>query len=197
MVAALFVESAPRGVYQGLSNVDPWDAGRDARSYAGPWAVVAHPPCARWGNFWYGGPLLHKQGRRKTLGDDGGCFAAAVAAVRTWGGVLEHPAYSRAWPAFNIPRPPSLGHLPDGSPFWTVQVEQGHYGHRAPKKTWLFGARCMPPPMEWGPSSAVQRVSGGHRHRTASVERMGHYERMATPVAFRDLLIGIAESVRP
>lgn len=48
--------------------------------------------------------------------------------------------------------------------------------------------------MEWGPSTAVQRVSGAHRHRT-SVERMGHYERMATPVAFRDLLIDIAESV--
>jgi hypothetical protein len=46
MIAALYVERG--GVYYGLPDVDPWDEERDARLYAGPWPVVAHPVCARW-----------------------------------------------------------------------------------------------------------------------------------------------------
>src|SRR6185437_17018118 len=41
MVAALYVEK--NGVYYGLPDVDPWDKERDARNYAGPFPVVAHP----------------------------------------------------------------------------------------------------------------------------------------------------------
>src|SRR6185312_13507688 len=79
-VAALFVEKG--GCYYGLPNVDPWDRERDARLYDGPWPVVAHPPCERWGRYWFGGPTWVANGRaRKTLGDDGGCFEAALRAV--------------------------------------------------------------------------------------------------------------------
>ena len=46
-IAALYVEK--NGAYYGLDGVDPWDEERDARKYAGPWPVVAHPPCQRWG----------------------------------------------------------------------------------------------------------------------------------------------------
>ena len=67
MVAALYVERD--GAYYGLDNVDPWDAERDARTYAGPWPVVAHPPCERWGRFWHGSTRKPHQFK---LGDDGG-----------------------------------------------------------------------------------------------------------------------------
>jgi len=54
MIAALYVETG--GPYFGVEGVDPWDATRDAREYAGPHPVVAHPPCKRWGRYWGGGP---------------------------------------------------------------------------------------------------------------------------------------------
>ena len=44
-VAALYVE--PDGPYSNLDGVEVWDEARDARTYAGPHPVVAHPPCAQ------------------------------------------------------------------------------------------------------------------------------------------------------
>lgn len=73
-VAALYVE--PDGVYASADSVELWDEARDARSYAGPHPVVAHPPCQRWGRFWHGSPRKPHQFQ---LGDDGGCFASAPA----------------------------------------------------------------------------------------------------------------------
>ena len=101
MIAALYV--AEGGVYSGLSDVEIWPESRDARLYAGPWPVVAHPPCQRWGRYWSGGPSAKV---RRVKGDDGGCFAAALASVREWGGVLEHPEASSAWAAFGLAAPP-------------------------------------------------------------------------------------------
>ena len=206
MVAALYVET--NGVYYGLTNVDPWDEARDARLYAGPYPVVAHPPCARWGRYWYGGPMLHKQGRRLNLGDDGGCFAAAFEAVREWGGVIEHPEASYAWPAFGIPKPPSAGGWVgclDGG--WTCCVEQGHYGHRARKATWLYVYGTVPSPLIWGKSDAGVRVDQGFHSkeerrrvqrlgtlRATGSDRMPRRECKATPTIFRDVLISIAEA---
>lgn len=68
-VAALFV--ARGGCYFGLPDVDPWDEQRDARLYVGPYPVVAHPPCERWGRYWYGGPSAKV---RRVKGDDSGCL---------------------------------------------------------------------------------------------------------------------------
>src|SRR6185503_15332461 len=99
VVAALYVETG--GAYFGLADVDPWDEQRDARRYAGPWPIVAHPPCNRWVSY----------GARELRGQDSGCFAAAYLAVRTFGGVLEHPARSQAWHTFRLP-------IPTG-PHWT------------------------------------------------------------------------------
>ena len=105
-VAALFVETA--GAYFGVPGVDPWDEPRDARKYAGHQPVVAHPPCQRWGRYWHGAPNKPHQFR---LGEDGGCFAAALTAVRNYGGVLEHPADSHAWGWFGLKKPPARGPL--------------------------------------------------------------------------------------
>jgi len=214
-VAALYVEK--NGVYYGLPDVDPWDEERDARKYAGPWPVVAHPPCERWGRYWYGGPMLHKLGRRKTLGDDAGCFAAALSVVRKFGGVIEHPEASKAWPTFGLAKPPRAGGWvnADHQGGWTCCVEQGHYGHRARKATWLywhpgetFPARWPAPhDLTWGPSAAGVRLDLGFHSkeerraaqrlgtlRAKGELRMPRRECSATPPAFRDLLLSIARS---
>lgn len=104
MIAALFV--ATGGCYFNLEGVDPWDVVRDARKYDGPHAVVAHPPCERYGRYWSGGPSA-KVKREK--GDDGGCFKSALESVRKFGGVIEHPEASHAWRMFGLLAPPREG----------------------------------------------------------------------------------------
>lgn len=146
MIAALFV--ATRGGYFGMPDVDPWDEKRDARLYAGPHPVVAHPPCQRWCRL--AGLVEKTHGYKK--GDDGGTFKAALAAVRTWGGVLEHPAYSAAFAHFGLPIPTDKGGWQRGlCGGWSCHVEQWHYGHRAKKATWLyaFGVNRLPS-LRWG-----------------------------------------------
>jgi hypothetical protein len=205
-VAALYVD--PRGVYPRMPGVDCWDEVRDARLYAGPYPIVAHPPCERWGRYWHGGPSAKV---RRVKGDDGGCFAAALAAVRRWGGVLEHPAHSHAWRAFGLHEPVSRdswqGNDADG---FTCHVEQGHYGHRARKATWLYAFGCTPSPAIWGPSKAsarldlgyhsaaeraAARLAGSHSERRYG-RRLTAKEARQTPPAFAEWLVSLARSVR-
>jgi hypothetical protein len=68
-VAALYVTKG--GCYFGLEGVDPWDEARDARTYAGPWPVIAHPPCQRWGRFWHGSTRKPHQPRLGGLRAEG------------------------------------------------------------------------------------------------------------------------------
>ena len=173
-------------MYYGLPDVDPWDKDRDARKYDGPYRVIAHPPCERYGRYWSGGPSARV---RRKMGDDDGCFAAALNAVRTYGGVLEHPEASHAWRMFGITRPPRGGGwaLANDGFGWTCCVEQGHYGHLARKATWLYAVDCKLPQLVWGPSVAKVRLDGGSR----SVEELSKRQRAATPIPFRDLLIEI------
>ena len=204
-VAALYVEKG--GCYFGLDGVDPWDEERDARQYAGPHPVVAHPPCQRWGKLWAGQPLFIKRtGIRKELGDDNGCFAAALEAVRTWGGVIEHPERSRAWPYFGLNTPPRKGGWIsagfDGG--WTCCVEQRPYGHYARKPTWLLAYGCDLPELVWGKSprkldpKVVERMGLKRAIRLGEVGGRGGGKdsapRIGTPTAFRDLLLSIART---
>lgn len=202
-IAALFV--ARCGVYWGLEGVDPWDEARDARLYAGPHRVVAHPPCERWGRYWGGGPMLHGTPKQKKLGDDNGCFAAALAAVRTFGGVLEHPEASHAWPAHALVKPPRGGGWvkADDLGGYTCCVEQAQYGHQARKATWLYANGVALPALLWGrtPGDFVRLEPGFHsieeRRRavkTGARQRLSKRQRAATPIAFRDLLLEIARS---
>lgn len=201
MVAALFV--SPSGPYTGLPDVDCWTVDRDARSYSGPYPVVAHPPCERWGRYWFGGPSARV---RRVKGDDGGCFATALASVRRWGGVLEHPAASSAWKAFGLITPPRSGGwvVADWLGGWTCCVDQGYYGHRAQKATWLYSHGVDLPMLIWGKSSNKIRFEDGYHSaeerrrviRTGVCQRLSRRERAETPIPFRDLLLNISRTCR-
>ncbi len=197
MIAALFVET--NGAYFGLDGVEPWDVSRDARLYAGPHPVVAHPPCERWGRYWSGGPSAKV---RRVKGDDGGCFESALHSVTLYGGVIEHPEASHAYTAYGLVKPPKAGGWVLSGSGWTCCVEQGHYGHRARKATWLYvHSANRPRDLIWGPAEGVRLDEGFHssQERTAArasgrvpIEGLGRRERLATPAPFRDLLLTLA-----
>lgn len=203
MIAALYVETD--GAYFGLPGVDAWDERRDARKYAGPYPVVAHPPCQRWGRFWHGST---RKPHQFTKGDDDGCFAAALNSLRRFGGVLEHPADSHAWAAFDLSKPPrSGGWVYAGHGFWTCCVYQGQYGHLAGKPTWLLVSGMQPsalPPLRWGKTEQRIHPRALELHGYEKARRIGMMAmvggknktriRNATPPEFRDVLLSIAKA---
>lgn len=202
MIAALFVEAG--GCYTGQPDVDAWTIDRDARTYSGPHAVVAHPPCQRWGRFWHGSTRKPHQFK---LGADGGCFASALSSVRRFGGVLEHPADSHAWDAHGLTKPHrGEGWTQADAQGWTCYVEQGHYGHVSRKGTWLYTVGTDLPALIWTPCEQRIHPVALARYGYAKARRIGMCAmiggkrkteiRNATPVAFRDLLLSIARSVR-
>jgi len=190
-VAALFVQ--PDGCYADIDNVDPWPEERDARNYTGDLPVVAHPPCQLWGNL-ASVNFARWGGEHNRPGNDGGCFASAVESVNRCGGVLEHPAGSKAFAAHGITPPCSMGwqRLLEGG--WVCEVWQSAYGHRANKATWLYYNGKNPPrELDW------RRIVGTHqvgfpdqRGKAANKPTLSKREANATPESFRNELITLA-----
>lgn len=195
MIAALFVET--NGCYFGLPNVEPWDITRDARTYIGPHPVVAHPPCQLWGRFAHVN-YARWGGAHNMPGNDGGCFASALASVREYGGVLEHPASSYAWKAYGLAAPTGIGWtytgIRNGFQQWVCEVWQSAYGHTCNKRTWLLCAsEEAPAPLRWERPSGTHQI-GFHDQRGKGRNKptLSGKKASATPAAFRDALIGIA-----
>jgi hypothetical protein len=222
-VAALFVD--PRGVYPKLlgrrqcwaNDLEsaPGNGPRtrdDAREYAGPDPVVAHPPCNLWVNM---AAVNWKRYRRQRPawypgGDDGGCFAAALAAVRKYGGVLEHPAGSHAWAKYKLikPRHPDprrragldaaiaagqtsgWWYAGPNPREWTCEVWQSAYGGRMRKRTWLVYCGTRPPfELNWAREPGTHQCGWFDRNKPT----VGKREASATPEAFALELIRLAE----
>lgn len=188
-VAALFVEG--NGVYANLPDVDVWDEARDALRYAGPWPVVAHPPCSTWCKL----APVNRPRYGHAIGDDGGCFASALASVHRWGGVLEHPAMSLAWDRWHIVRPPARGwSRAFWGGGWVCEVSQRAYGHRAQKLTWLYAVVRDPPSLDWSRPAPEATCSFLTNHGGGNLPRLGKKEAKSTPIPFRDLLLSIART---
>ncbi len=176
MVAVLFARAD--SVYKTLVGADVYDIERNAKTWTGGCAVVAHPPCRAWGRLRYF--AKPRKGER-------GLAIWAVRQVRTWGGVLEHPAGSRLWLKAGLPLPGSR----DRFGGWTLPVHQHWWGHRAEKATWLYIVGCEPVdlpamPLVLGePTHVVQSSKSGRPHITKA-------EREHTPPQLAEWLCDLA-----
>ena len=184
-VAVLFAQTA--GVYSKIPGIDLWDVQRDARRYTGPFPVVAHPPCNLWTNLAY---VNYKRwgGSHNRPGNDQGCFLSALRAVKKYGGVLEHPAFSHAWEHFDLPRPNKLGWSKKKG-WWTCEVWQSSYGHKARKRTWLlYSGRKRPQDMDWSRGPGTHQCGWFDRNKPT----LGKREASATPIRFACALVELA-----
>jgi hypothetical protein len=187
-VAALFVRAD--SVYKTMPDVDCYDAARDALRWPGGMPVVAHPPCRSWGRLrWAAKPL---PGEKELA-------IRAVEMVRTWGGVLEHPAASLLWKVVPLPRP---GPETDRWGGFSLAIEQRWWGHSCDKRTWLYVcgiARRDVPSFPLCLREATKVV-------TSSLYRCGdprwkphcsHAEREQTPPEFATWLVELARRAYP
>jgi hypothetical protein len=182
-VAALFVRAD--SIYKTMAGVDAWDIERDARQWPGGCPVVAHPPCRAWGRL---RQFAKPRDDEKALGPN------AVGLVRTFGGVLEHPAESTLFAHCGMPRP---GQFPDDFGGWTLAVDQFIFGHRAEKSTWLYVVGISPDDL---PDMPIRGGSPTHCIRpTKSYPRLPSVtkaEREHTPPALAEWLVGLARRTR-
>lgn len=180
-VVVLF--AAVDSIYKGMPDVDVYDIDRDATTYSGEWPVVAHPPCQLWGalaavNYARWG------GEHNRPGNDGGLFRFALDTVRRCGGVLEHPALTRAWAANGLTKPRGIGWQRSTDGGWVCEVWQSAYGHRANKATWLY---CVgnPIPARWDRPVGTHQVGfQDQRGKARNKPTLGKREANATPPEF-------------
>lgn len=187
-VQALFVD--PDGIYPKLLGAENcWDEARDARLYAGPDPVVAHPPCNLWVNM--AAVNWKRYGKERPAwyrgGDDGDRFARALDSVRKFGGVLEHPAMSHAW-LFHGLRMRGLNRdtgrytredpgwmacgQHDGGRAYTCEVWQSAYGNKCAKATWLYFVGIqMPPELDWRREPGTHQVGWFDRKKPTVCKR--------------------------
>ena len=181
-VAVLFARAD--SFYKTLPDCDVWDIHRDARKWPGGCPVVAHPPCRAWGQ------LSHMAKPRL---DEKDLARWAVAQVRRWGGVLEHPAKSKLWADQGLPRAGK-----DAFGGWTLPITQHWFGHRAEKKTLLYIVGCAPDaipafPMRLGEASHVISTSKRtYRGHTNIKPWVTDAEREHTPEALALWLVELA-----
>lgn len=186
-VAALYVDA--NGVYPKMPGVECWDEARDARKYAGPFPIVAHPPCGPWGRLKH----LYK-------GNERDCGLRAVAQVREFGGALEQPAGSGLWAEAYLPKPWTRD-------MWgmTVKVDQVEWGHVARKETWIYlvGVTIAASPPPFPGREPTHWCSGGRTKRPGmgatvppGIKVCSAQQRRRTPPLFAEWLVALARSVR-
>jgi hypothetical protein len=191
-VDALFVD-AKRGPYPGLVGLDHcWDETRDARLYKGPGPVIVHPPCGRWCSM----AKLNERRWGARVGEDSGCFAAALKIVRRFGGVLEHPARSLAWAHFWLQAPKAAGWTRVAPGEWVCEVWQSAYGHVAAKRTWLLYVGPQPIELNWRRERGTHQIGGGVHTGNRLLPRCPSSQAHLTPLAFAEVLVALAKGSR-
>lgn len=136
-VAVLFARAD--SVYKTLPGCDVWDADRDARKWPGGAPVVAHPPCRLWASL---------RTKAKAPIEEKQLAHFAIAQVRQWGGVVEHPWLSTLWDAYGL-RPKRTVRswtCGEGDNFggYLLPVDLFAFGFQAQKRTGLYIVGAQP-----------------------------------------------------
>jgi len=182
LVAVLFAHNESH--YKGVPGVDVWDAERNALQWPGGTPIIAHPPCRLWSRLRYfsTAPRIEK------------AYAVwAIEQARRWGGVVEHPAYSRLWEALSLPRPGTRARDKWGG--WTMSVPQQWWGHVARKATWLYVVGCAPsniPPVPYCMGEPEKVIASKSARLLTGQKHPSKQERELTPPAFCSWLIDLA-----
>ncbi len=183
-VAALYVDL--RGPYPDRVGLEMcWGEDRNAKTYTGPWPVVAHPPCGPWGRL----KFLNKH-------QDPDCGPRAVWQVQKFGGVLEHPQHSSLWKHCSLPRP---GEPVDAWGGFTIEVNQVNWGHKCKKATWLYCVGIDPVLVAAGVRTGrvpTHRITNGSRGPTW-LPRVGALEARLSPPEFAEWLLSLAATAKP
>ena len=177
-VSALFVRKD--SIYKSLLD-DCYDIERDALTFSGNNAIVAHPPCRSWSRLRHFSK--HKPGEELLA-------LFAIDVIRRNGGVLEHPAGSAL---FN-------GYLHKNSYIdsyggYVISVNQHWFGHRAAKKTYLYIVGCplsVLPALPLNFNAIECTVSSSVNIKSRSKKEITKKEREQTPPAFAEWLINVA-----
>lgn len=184
-VAVLYAD--PLGPYPSLVRL--WyGEQQDARTYDGPWPVVAHPPCGPWSSL----RTLSKESTKDLA-------FSALDKVRKFGGVLEHPRGSTFFRVAGLPLP---GELPDEFGGRTYTVRQVDWGHVARKQTWLYVVGCSdfppaPPPREPTHWASGVHTPGARGKPPPGIKICSAQQRRRTPPAFAAWLIEVARRSSP
>ena len=181
-VAVLFARADSH--YKKLSDVEVYDMERDARTYDGPWSVVAHPPCRAWASL---------RNHAKPRPDERNLGRLAVALVREFGGVLEHPQRSTLWDAQRLPE---VGRRDEFGGF-TLVIDQNWWGHRAQKRTRLYVVGCEPSdipdmPLRLGEATHTVGLWSG-RDKATCRPSIAKHEYEHTPPDLARWLVDLAE----
>lgn len=170
--------------YATQPDADIWTMERDARRWPGGRALIAHPPCRAWGQL---------RTFAKPRPDEKELATWAIAQVRQWGGVLEHPHKSTLWRAIEA-APPGTRDRYGG---WLLPIHQHHFGHRAEKKTFLYIVGASPSelpriPYVMSEPTHVIQSNGRHNNRPHTTKA----EREHTPPQLARWLLDLAATIQ-
>ncbi len=182
MISALYVRSD--SIYYSLG-IDCWDIIRDARTWQGGNAIIAHPPCRSWGQLSH---FAKPRSDEKQLAID------CINLIRKFGGVLEHPRSSKLWDVMNLPKAGSI----DEFEGYSICIDQNWFGHKAQKSTLLYIKGCPKNQLpaiplcfdriDYTVASSIKKKSGLRLKKEITKK-----EREATPLELAKWLIKVAE----
>lgn len=154
-------------IYKTFPECNVYDLNRDARTWPGGTPVIAHPPCAQWGQL---------RGMAKDNPEEKKLALHALEQVHRWGGILEHPLSSTLW---------LLPEIKNSNVGTLIPINQSWFGHRATKPTILYIVG-----LKAGNLPALPYSLNLVRHK---INNMPKKERETTPLELAKWLVKVAQ----